>query len=197
MAPDGGPDPAVDDIALVRAAQRGDREAFGVLISRHAPSILSLTTRMLGQTADAEDVAQETFIAAFRALSGFQFDAKFSTWLYRIAVNKCTDSLRARRPDTFSLDVTGDEGSAAWEPADEETPHWEFEQAELAWELDKGIQALPPLYRESFVLRHVEGLDYDEMSAILGVHRDTLKMRVYKARTLLCQLLAHLDGAHR
>jgi len=197
MAPDGGPDPAVDDIALVRAAQRGDREAFGVLISRHAPSILSLTTRMLGQTADAEDVAQETFIAAFRALSGFQFDAKFSTWLYRIAVNKCKDSLRARHPDTFSLDVTGDEGSAAWEPADEETPHWEFEQAELAWELDKGIQALPPLYRESFVLRHVEGLDYDEMSAILGVHRDTLKMRVYKARTLLCQLLAHLDGAHR
>ena len=66
----------------------------------------------------------------------------------------------------------------AWETADEETPHWELEQAELAWELDKGIQALPPLYRESFVLRHVEGLGYDEMSAILGVHRDTLKMRV-------------------
>lgn len=193
MAPAVGP----DDVALVRASQRGDREAFGVLISRYAPSILSLTTRMLGHTADAEDVAQETFVAAYRALSGFQLDAKFSTWLYRIGVNKCTDWLRARRPGMVSLDATGDDGAARWEPADHETPHWELEQAELAWELDRGIQELPFLYRESFVLRHIEGLGYDEMSAILSVPRDTLKMRVYKARTLLCQSLAHLNGANR
>jgi RNA polymerase sigma-70 factor (ECF subfamily) len=181
----------------VRAAQRGDRDAFGLLVSRHASSILSVTTRMVGPIADAEDVAQEAFVAAYKALPGFQLDSKFSTWLYRIAVNKCTDWLRARRPETISFDPTGNEGAAAWETADEETPHWELEQAELAWELDKAIQALPPLYRESFVLRHVEGLGYDEMSAILGVHRDTIKMRVYKARTLLCQSLAHLAGAHR
>ncbi len=185
-----------DDRALVQAAQGGDREAFGALVSRHASSILSLTTRMLGPTADAEDVAQEAFVAAYKALSRFQADSKFSTWLYRIAVNKCTDSLRARRPD-ISLDATGDEGAVAWETADEETPHWALEQAELAWELDRGIQALPPLYRESFVLKHIEGLGYEEMSAILGVHRDTLKMRVYKARSLLCQSLAHLDRAAR
>jgi len=166
------------------------------LVSRHASSILSVTTRMLGPTADAEDVAQETFVAAYKALAGFQFDAKFSTWLYRIAANKCTDALRARRP-TVSIDETDEHGAAQFEPADEETPHWELEQGELAWELDKSIQALPPLYRESFVLKHVEGLDYDEMSAILGVNRDTLKMRVYKARNLLCQSLAHLDGVRR
>ena len=168
-----------------------------MLISRHAKSILSLTTRMLGQTADAEDVAQETFVAAYKALSRFQLDSKFSTWLYRIAANKCTDALRARRPENISLDAAGDESSFAWETANEETPHWELERAELAWELDAAIQALPPLYRESFVLKHIEGLGYDEMSVILGVHRDTLKMRVYKARTLLCQSLAHLDGARR
>jgi RNA polymerase sigma-70 factor (ECF subfamily) len=186
-----------DDAALVRAAQRGDRDAFGLLVSRHASSILSVTTRMVGPIADAEDVAQEAFVAAYKALPGFQLDSKFSTWLYRIAVNKCTDWLRARRPETISLDPTANEGAAAWETADEQTPHWELEQAELAWELDKAIQALPALYRESFVLRHVEGLGYDEMSAIIGVHRDTIKMRVYKARTLLCQSLAHLAGAHR
>jgi RNA polymerase sigma-70 factor (ECF subfamily) len=191
---------APDDVALVRASQRGDRDAFGVLVSRHAPSILSLTTRMLGQTADAEDVAQDTFVAAYKALADFKFVAKFSTWLYRIAVNKCTDSLRARRPDTISLDAEGDESAGnvvAWEIASGDTPHWELERAELAWELDQAIQALPILYRESFVLKHVEGLGYDEMSEILGVHRDTLKMRVYKARTLLCRSLAHLDGAKR
>jgi RNA polymerase sigma-70 factor (ECF subfamily) len=136
-------------------------------------------------------------VAAYKALSGFQFDSKFSTWLYRIAVNKCTDWLRAKRPDTVSLDATNDDGSARWETADEETPHWELEQAELAWELDKGIQALPPLYRESFVLRHIEGLGYEEMSTILGVPRDTIRMRVYKARTLLCRSLAHLVAVPR
>lgn len=188
-------DPALDDAALVRAAQRGDREAFGLLVTRHAVSILSLTTRMLGAVADAEDVAQDTFVAAFKALRGFQRDAKFSTWLYRIAVNKCTDSLRARR-DTVPLDTTDAAGVAPWEAlVDAETPHQELENAELAWELDRAIQALPPLYRESFVLKHIEGLAYDEMSAILGVGRDTLKMRVYKARTLLCESLGHLSGA--
>jgi RNA polymerase sigma-70 factor (ECF subfamily) len=190
-------DNAADDATLVRASQRGDQEAFSVLVSRHASSILSVTTRMLGRVADAEDVAQETFVAAYKALSGFQLDAKFSTWLYRIAVNKCTDVLRARKPGTVSLDEIDDDGIARWEPADGETPQWSLEQGELAWELDRGIQALPPLYRESFVLRHIEGLGYEEMSAILGVHRDTLKMRVYKARNHLCQSLAHLDGVRR
>jgi RNA polymerase sigma-70 factor (ECF subfamily) len=184
-------DASLDDAALIRRSLAGDQEAFGVLVSRHARSILSVTSRMLGPTADAEDVAQETFVAAFKSLPGFQFDAKFSTWLYRIAVNKCTDALRARR-QTVSIDEAGDEGATAWETADEETPQWELEQIELAWELDKGIQALPHLYRESFVLRHVEGLGYEEMSEVLGVHRDTLKMRVYKARTMLCRSLAHL-----
>ena len=164
-----------------------------MLVSRHAQCVLSVTTRMLG-SADAEDVAQEAFVAAYKALPGFQLDAKFSTWLYRIAVNKCTDILRARRPGMVSLDATGDDATI-WEPADYDTPHRALEQDELAWELNQSIQALPPLYRESFVLRHIEGLGYDEMSAILGVNRDTLKMRVHKARTLLSQSLAHLDGA--
>ena len=162
-----------------------------MLVTRHARQILSVTTRMLGPSADAEDVAQETFVAAFKSLGSFQFEARFSTWLYRIAVNRCTDALRARRP-TVSLDESDEEGVTAWETADEDTPHRELEQIELAWELDKGIQSLPLLYRESFVLRHIEGLGYEEMSEILGVHRDTLKMRVYKARNLLCQSLAHL-----
>jgi RNA polymerase sigma-70 factor (ECF subfamily) len=198
MAADRTLEDAADDFALVRAAQRGDRNAFGVLVSRHAASILSVTSRMLGPGADAEDAAQDAFVAAYKALPEFRFVSKFSTWLYRIAVNKCKDALKARRPNLIAL---ADEAVAAdgapWEPADEETPHHELEQIELAWELDQGIQALPHLYRESFVLKHVEGLEYDEMSAILGVHRDTLKMRVYKARTLLCRSLAHLAGAHR
>jgi RNA polymerase sigma-70 factor (ECF subfamily) len=150
---------------------------------------------MLG-TADAEDVAQETFVSAYKALSGFQFTAKFSTWLYRIAVNKCHDVLRTRRGGMVSLDSEDGE-ELAWKALGDEVPRRDLERIELAWELDRSIQALPPLYRESFVLKHVEGLGYDEMSEILGINRDTLKMRVYKARTLLCRSLAHLEGARR
>ncbi len=187
------PDEAADDQVLVRASQRGDRQAFSVLVSRHAASILNVTTRMLGPSADAEDAAQETFVSAYRALSNFQFGSKFSTWLYRIAVNKCTDALRARRP-IESLDASDEGGPLVREPADEETPHWALEQTELANELDRAVAELPAIYRESFVLRHVEGLGYDEMSTIVGVNRDALKMRVYKARNLLCRSLAHLNG---
>jgi RNA polymerase sigma-70 factor (ECF subfamily) len=186
-----------DDAALVQASRQGDREAFSVLVSRHARSVLSVTMRMLGPGADAEDVAQDTFVAAYKALAGFNLDSKFSTWLYRIAVNRCTDTLRARRPGLVSLDETQEDGSATWEPASGDSPDWELERVELAWELDQAIQALPPLYRESFVLRHIEGLGYDEMSGILSVNRDTLKMRVYKARALLCRSLAHLHGVGR
>ena len=190
------PDDTADDVVLVRASQGGDREAFSVLVSRHAASVLSVTTRMLGPTADAEDAAQETFVSAYRALSGFQFGSKFSTWLYRIAVNKCTDALRTRRHPTESLDASDENGPAATEPADEETPHWELEQSELADELDRAVHELPAIYRESFVLRHIEGLGYDEMSTVLGVNRDTLKMRVYKARNILCRSLAHLNRVY-
>jgi RNA polymerase sigma-70 factor, ECF subfamily len=189
------PDPAADDASLVRACLDGDREAFAMLISRHAHSVLSVTTRMLGP-ADAEDVAQETFVAAYRGLTRFHFAAKFSTWLYRIAINKCHDVLRTRRPGHISLDQGGEDLSA-WVATEDDAPHRELEQIELASELDRSIQSLPPLYRESFVLKHIEGLGYDEMSEILGTSRDTLKMRVYKARMLLCRSLAHLEGAHR
>lgn len=185
-----------DDVALVRASQRGDSAAFGLLVARHGPAVLSLTTRMLGRGGEAEDIAQEAFVAAYRGLVRFQFEAKFSTWLYRIAVNKCTDALRARRTSTVSLDAQ-DEGADGWEPADDETPHFELEQVELAGALDQALAALPPIYRQAFVLKHVEGLGYDEMSLVLGVHRDTLKMRVYKARTRLCRALSHLQGAYR
>ena len=159
--------------------------------------ILSIATRVLSAPTEAEDVAQDTFVAAYQGLPRFGQDAKFSTWLYRIGLNKCRDQLRARRP-VVSLD--SDEagaGLSGWEPIDAETPLWELEQLELGGELEQGIRDLPDVYREAFLLRHVEGLGYEEMSDILSVHRDTLKMRVYKARLQLCKALAHLEGAYR
>jgi RNA polymerase sigma-70 factor (ECF subfamily) len=180
------------DAQLVARSLKDDHEAFGQLIDRHAAAIVNLGYRMVGNRAEAEDLAQETFLAAYKALSTFRADAKFSTWLYRIAANKCKDWLRVKRPGQGQYDLDADESLDLY-VAEERTPEVLLSQQQIAQELEQAIQRLPPLYREAFVLKHVEGLSYEEMEEILGVNGDTLKMRVYKGRVQLSRELAALD----
>ncbi|MCS6896845.1 MAG: sigma-70 family RNA polymerase sigma factor [Nitrospira sp.] len=179
------------DAELVARSQRQDSDAFGRLIERHASAIVNLAYRMVGNQAEAEDLAQDTFITAFQALSTFRADSKFSTWLYRIAVNKCKDWLRSKKPGQGWHDVNVEEELDV-HVAEERTPETLLSQQQVARELDRAIQRLPPLYREAFILKHVEGLSYEEMEQILGVSGDTLKMRVYKGRVQLCRELSAL-----
>ena len=181
----------LNDAQLVARSLACDHEAFGRLVDRHAPSIVNLAYRMVGNRTEAEDLAQETFLAAFKALGTFRADSKFSTWLYRIASNKCMDWLRVKRPGQGQYDVDADE-HLDFHLAEERTPEDLLSQQQVAQELDLAIQRLPPLYREAFVLKHVEGLSYEEMEDILGVRGDTLKMRVYKGRVQLSRELTAL-----
>ncbi len=181
-----------DDAQLVARSLKQDQEAFGQLIDRHASSIVNLAYRMVGNRAEAEDLAQETFLSAFKSLATFRADAKFSTWLYRIATNKCKDWLRVKRPGGQLHDVDVDEALDT-HVAEDRTPERLLSQQQVALELEQAIQRLPPLYREAFVLKHIEGLSYEEMQAILGVNGDTLKMRVYKGRLQLSRELAELN----
>ena len=181
-----------DDAALVARSLQQDQEAFGRLIDRHATTIVNLAYRMVGNRAEAEDLAQETFLSAFKSLSTFRADAKFSTWLYRIATNKCKDWLRVKSPGQGLKDVAVDEALDV-HVAEDRTPERLLSQQQVALELEQAIQRLPPLYREAFVLKHVEGLSYEEMQEILGVNGDTLKMRVYKGRVQLSRELAELN----
>jgi len=183
-----------DDAQLVARSVKQDHEAFGQLIDRHASAIVNLAYRMVGNRAEAEDLAQEAFLAAFKALATFRADSKFSTWLYRIAANKCKDWLRAKRPGMGQQDVDIDEVLDI-HVAEEQTPERLLSQQQVALELEQAIQRLPPLYREAFVLKHVEGLSYEQMEEILGVNGDTLKMRVYKGRLQLSRELASLNPA--
>lgn len=180
------------DAQLVARSLAQDHEAFGQLIDRHASAIINLAYRMVGNQAEAEDLAQETFLAAFKALPTFRADAKFSTWLYRIASNKCKDWLRVKRPGQGQHDVDVDE---QLDPhvVEDRTPETLLSQQQVAQQLERAIQRLPVLYREAFVLKHIEGLSYEEMEDILGVSGDTLKMRVYKGRVQLSRELAALD----
>ena len=182
-----------DEAKLIARSLRQDPDAFGQLVERYATVIVNLAYRMVGDRTDAEDLAQETFVAAFKALPRFRAESKFSTWLYRIAANKCKDWLRAKRPGQGVQDVNEvlDDGVAA----EERTPERLLSQQQVAEQLDRAIQRLPPLYREAFVLKHVEGLSYEEMQEIVGVNADTLKMRVYKGRLQLSRELAELKEA--
>jgi RNA polymerase sigma-70 factor, ECF subfamily len=182
-----------DDAQLVARSLNQDHEAFGQLIDRHASAIVNLGYRMVGNRAEAEDLAQEAFLTAFKALSTFRADSKFSTWLYRIAANKCKDWLRAKRPGQGPYDVDADEVLDLY-VAEERTPEQLLSQQQVGQELEQAIQRLPPLYREAFVLKHVEGLSYEEMEDILGVNGDTLKMRVYKGRLQLSRDLMALNS---
>jgi RNA polymerase sigma-70 factor (ECF subfamily) len=186
-----------DEAELVARAQRGDRDAFADLMVRYGSTVLSMTWRIVGDRALAEDAAQETFLAAFRALPRFRAESRFSTWLYRIAVNKCRDLLRARASRRETSDaVEGDADDTRSGPAGRSVQHRTPEELLLdrqrAKHISEAIDQLQPIYREAFVLRHVEGLSYEEMSEVLEVDGGTLRMRVYKARQELSRELAAL-----
>ncbi len=184
----GEPQAGGDEARLIARSQQQDHEAFGQLVDRHASVIVNLAYRMVGNRADAEDLAQDAFLAAFKALPTFRADSKFSTWLYRIAANKCKDWLRAKHPPAVELD---DNEALAAHVVEPHTPERLLSQQQVAQQLDEAIQRLPPLYREAFVLKHIEGLSYEDMQDLLGVNADTLKMRVYKGRVQLSRELSH------
>lgn len=161
-----------------------------MLVERYAEPILNMAYRMMGDRMEAEDLTQETFLAAWKGLPQFRAEARFSTWLYRIAVNKCNDCLRARRRPDEQRDADGEVLDMAELAVEYVTPERELSQKEMAAHLEQALQSLPVYYREAFILKHVEGLSYEEMSEIVGVAGDTLKMRVYKARVELRRQLA-------
>jgi RNA polymerase sigma-70 factor (ECF subfamily) len=170
------------DSVLVRAALNGDDRAFTTLVDRHAPACLRFARRMLGEMADAEDAAQETFLRAFNALHSYDAATPFRTWLFAILVNRCRTSLlrRARRERRFVNDADDVEYAAT----NDEARAFEI-QEEIMWALG----ALPAEQREAFLLKHVEELSYDEMVVVTGAGASALRMRVKRACDRLQVLL--------
>lgn len=165
-----------DDAADVRRVLSGDVDAYAALVGRYYDQCARYAVRMLGNRDDAEDALQATFLRAYRALGKYQERDKFSAWLYRILVNQCR-SLAARRTQrervfvrekSLLMNATDEHATSGWAGEDEE-----FVQRVLA-ELD-------PLLREAFLLKYIEELSYEEMSALTGVGVSALKMRVKRA----------------
>jgi RNA polymerase sigma-70 factor, ECF subfamily len=172
-----------NDASRVAEVLAGDREAFRGLVDRHSRSIFRLAFRMTGNEQDAEEVVQETFLRAYRALGRFESRANFSTWLYRIAVNCSRDLLRRRRPDVERREPDDLEGNPAVlelpDPA--ATPDRLLLSAELSTQVQQAMGTLSVTERAAFLMRHFEGLSIGEIGSALGLGDGATKNSVFRA----------------
>ena len=172
----------------IAAAQTGDQSAFEQLVRLYEKRVYALTSRMCRNPADAEEAAQETFLAAWQGLPFFRGDSSFSTWLYRLASNACVDILRreGRHQPNLSLD---DEDAAIDLPDGSLSPHDEAERSELRQQIEDGLAALPPDYRQVLILRELHQRSYDEIADILSLDLGTVKSRINRGRKRLRKIL--------
>ena len=183
------------DEELAAAASRGSEEAFRELVERFERPVYGLVLRIVRRNDLAEDLAQETFVKAWKALGRFDPSRKFSSWLFKIAHNSALDALRRRGEEALSLDAPAAEGEPARElPADPraENPlaRTTFRAAGRA--LEVALAELRPQYREILVLRFVEGLAYDEIAEVTGSPLGTVKVHIFRARQELAKKMAAL-----
>jgi RNA polymerase sigma-70 factor, ECF subfamily len=185
---------------LVRRAQSGDEESFGVLMRSYYEPIFRLVCSVVRDEHAARDVSQEVWITAWRNLGSFRGEAKFTTWLHPIAVRKSIDHLRSRQrwAKRFLPFLSGDDGSSdrpttrTPEPVAEGDPREDALLGERKERFERALAALPPKHRAVLALREVNGLSYDEIAAALSIRRGTVMSRLFNARRMLAQKLGDL-----
>jgi len=172
-----------DEADLIRRWQLGDVDAFGALVRRWQRPVARFLTRMVGTDSAVADLTQEVFLRAHRAVSRYREEGAFATWLYRIALNLARDAARRARRAPTPLPLEVPASSAA-------DNSWE--RRELAQTISQALADLPEPHREVLVLRHYEGLNFEQMSRLLGVPASTLKSRftvaIGRMRARLCEL---------
>lgn len=176
---------------IIRSVLRGNVNDFEKLVTAYEKNVYNIALRMVGDPDDAADMTQETFIKAYRALSSFRGDSKFSSWIYRIASNVCLDFLRSRsRHPQVSLSTVDEDDRATFELPDMRQNPEEQLMKKLGMEaVRRGLEQLPEQQRQILVLRELGGLSYAELAQTLGLEEGTVKSRIFRARKRLCALL--------
>lgn len=178
---------------MVEQTLKGSEEAFRQLVLKYQTPVYRLLLRVLRDPTAAEDIAQETFLKAYRALKGFQPDRKFLSWIFKIAHNTAIDSMRRKRLDTVPLETPGEElpgPIARLEDPSAPSPDGVVQGRDLARDLTAAVEGLDPLYRELVLLRFQEGLAYQEIVEVTGLPMGTVKTRLHRGRKQLAEILA-------
>ena len=186
------------DQQLVERAQRGDKRAFELLVTKYQRKLGRLLSRMVRDPAEVEDVTQEAFIKAYRALPAFRGDSAFYTWLYRIAINTAKNYLVAlgrRAPTTTEFNH---EDAENFEEADalrdSSTPESELHGKQIAATVNRAMDALPDDLRTAITLREIEGLSYEEIANLMNCPIGTVRSRIFRAREAIAAELRPLLG---
>jgi RNA polymerase sigma-70 factor, ECF subfamily len=187
------------DLSLVRRVQRGERGAYDLLVLKYQHKVVKLVMRYLRNPADAEDVAQEAFVKAYRALPQFRGDSAFYTWLYRIAINTAKNALAARdrNPVSYELDLqnTDDSSDMVGRLKDPETPEGLALTEEIRDTVNHAIEELPEDLRTAIVLRELEGMSYEEIAASMDCPVGTVRSRIFRAREAIDRRLREVFDA--
>ncbi len=186
------------DLALVRRVQQGDKHAYNLLVSKYQQKILRLVSRFIRDHMECEDVTQEAFIKAYRALPNFRGESAFYTWLYRIAVNTAKNHLvsTSRRPPSQDLDAgEADHTAAGINFVELNTPESALMNAELLAVIRETIQHLPDNLREAIVCREFDGMSYEEIADVMDCPIGTIRSRIFRARETLEQAMAPFISA--
>src|SRR6266849_1911330 len=181
---------ALTEAEAIRLAQAGDAAAFEFLYRLHGRRVYALCLRMLGNPADAEDLAQEAFLQLFRKIATFRGESAFSTWLHRMTVNVVLMRLRKKSLPTDSLEETIEPDAESSAPKrDVGAPDLRLSGAVDRVNLERSVEKLPPGYRTVFVLHDVQGYEHNEIADIMGCSVGNSKSQLHKARTRLRELL--------
>jgi RNA polymerase sigma-70 factor (ECF subfamily) len=189
------------DQQLVERAQGGDKQAFDLLVSKYQRKLGRLLSRFIRDPAEVEDVAQEAFIKAYRALPSFRGDSAFYTWLYRIGINTAKNYLVAlgrRAPTTTEFDA---DEAESFEDGDQlrdiNTPESVLASKEIAATVQKAMEDLPDELRTAIELREIEGLSYEEIASIMNCPIGTVRSRIFRAREAIAARLRPLVDARK
>jgi RNA polymerase sigma-70 factor (ECF subfamily) len=183
-----------DDPSFVERLRKGDKEACAICVREHSTHVYNLALKLTGDPAAAEDVLQETFLSAFRAIPRFEGKAQLSTWLYRIAHNAALMRLRKRQVETISLDEPVENEEGLPEPREfadwSENPEQVLLSAEMRQAMDQAIDTLSETLKSVFVLRDVNGISTAQTAEVLGLSEEAVKSRLLRARLALRERLA-------
>jgi RNA polymerase sigma-70 factor (ECF subfamily) len=183
------------DLELVRRAQQNERGAFDLLVLKYQHKVVKLVARLLRDPTEAEDVAQEAFVKAYRALGSFRGDSAFYTWLYRIAVNTARNSIasRQRRPLDYEAGLSeSEQNNVEARLKHDDTPEATALSEEIRVTVNQAIEQLPEDLRTAIVLREVEGLSYEEIAAAMDCPVGTVRSRIFRAREAIDRALQPL-----